>query len=127
MDKVQYFQIPVDDMERARKFYLEVFGWEIHSTDMEGNYHAVHTVPIDENGMPKEPGGINGGLFERSAYGLQGVSIVINVASIDDYIKKIESTGGETVAPKTKVGDIGFYATVKDTEGNAIGIWENIG
>jgi predicted enzyme related to lactoylglutathione lyase len=51
--------------------------------------------------------------------------IVINVRSIDVYMKKIKEAKGKVVMPKMAVGDMGFYARIKDTEGNIIGIWEN--
>lgn len=126
MNKVQHFQIPVDDMERAKKFYQEIFGWEINAVPvMEGNYHIATTVPVDEKGHPNVPGGINGGLFSRGTHGQEVISIVINVPSIDEYIKKIETAGGKVVMPKSPVGDFGLFAQVIDTEGNVLGIWED--
>jgi len=127
MDKVKGFDIPVDDMERAKRFYQEVFGWEIIGVPGSGgNFHAATTVPVDEEGEPKVPGGINGGLFQRGTHGLEGISIEINVPSIDEYLKKIESTGGKTVLPKRPILNIGFFALIKDTEGNIIGLWEDV-
>ncbi len=31
MDKVVHFEIPAEDMARAKKFYLSVFNWEMNS------------------------------------------------------------------------------------------------
>ena len=73
--------------------------------------------------MPKESGAINGGMMKRMAKGETPV-IVIDVPSIDDYIKKITKAGCKLVVPKQQVMDIGLYARVTDTEGNVIGIWE---
>jgi hypothetical protein len=50
----------------------------------------------------------------------------VSVPSIDEYLKKIEAEGGQLVTPKTPILDIAFFAVVKDTEGNAIGLWEDI-
>jgi len=45
MNRVYTFDLPVDDMERARKFYEEVFGWEIAPIPGSGgNYHSAITV-----------------------------------------------------------------------------------
>ena len=127
MDRVQAFDIPADDMERAKRFYEEVFDWEIAPVPGSGgNFHAATTVPVNEKGEPKVPGGINGGLFQRGTHGLEGISIEINVPSIDEYLERIESAGGKIVKPKGPILDIAFFALVKDTEGNIIGLWEDI-
>jgi hypothetical protein len=124
MDKVVHFEIPVDELERAQKFYKSIFGWNINQVpSME--YYMVNTVDVDENHMPKEPGAINGGMFKRNAPG-QSPTIVINVASIDDYLTKIEGAGGKVILPKQKVADFGLYAQFSDTEGNVIGLWQNL-
>jgi hypothetical protein len=127
MDKVVSFDIPVDDMERAKRFYQEVFGWKISAVlGSGGNFHEAITVPVDEKGNPKVLGGINGGLFQRGTHDLKGISIEINVPSIDKYLKKIESAGGKTVMAKSPILNFGFFALIMDTEGNIIGLWEDI-
>lgn len=124
MNKVIHFEIPADDLERAKKFYQEIFGWEL--TDFpEMDYTIVKTVETDEKNMPKEVGAINGGMMKRSSPDENPI-IVIEVPSVDEYLAKIEQKGGKTAMPKEKVGDMGLYARVTDTEGNVIGIWENI-
>ena len=52
--------------------------------------------------------------------------ILVEVASIDEHLKKIEQNGGKIVMPKIAAGDLGLYARVQDTEGNVIGLWEQI-
>lgn len=127
MDVVDSFNLPVDDMERAKRFYEEVFGWEISVVlGSGGNYHAATTVPVDEKGQPKvSRGGINGGLFQRGTHGLEGISLEINVSSIDECLKKIEAVGGKTVMPKAPILNFGFFALFMDTECNIIGLWED--
>jgi len=73
--------------------------------------------------MPTELGAINGGFLKKDPTGEHPV-IVIDVPSVDEHIKKIESAGGKVVMPKTQIGDFGLYARVADTEGNVIGIWQ---
>lgn len=121
-----HFHIPVDDMARAKKFYKNIFGWEMKETGMGMDFQLVTTTPTDEEGMPLEPGGINGGLYKRERPE-QTQSVVINVPSIDDYLKKIEKAGGRVIQQKMPVEDFGFYAMIADTEGNAIGLWEDVG
>jgi predicted enzyme related to lactoylglutathione lyase len=77
--------------------------------------------------MPNEPGYINGGMFQRSEQFPQTPVITVDVASIDDALQKIESLGGSKLIGKEKVGDMGFAAYFKDTEGNVVGLWETAG
>jgi predicted enzyme related to lactoylglutathione lyase len=66
MDKVVHFEIPVDDVPRARGFYGAVFEWGLQPMD-EYDYTVALTTPIDEETqMPTEPGAINGGLTPRT-------------------------------------------------------------
>jgi predicted enzyme related to lactoylglutathione lyase len=124
MDKVVHFEIPADNLDRAKNFYQSLFGWQI--TDIpEMNYTIVNTVAVDENNMPKESGAINGGMMKRSHPGEQPV-IVINVSSVDEYLRKVEKAGGKVVMPKVQVGEMGLYARVTDTEGNMIGLWQHL-
>jgi uncharacterized protein len=125
MDKVVHFEVPFDDKERAQKFYKDVFDWGMNDMP-EMNYTIVHTVEVDDKMMPKESGAINGGMYKRGEGAAKGPVIVIDVSSIDEYVKKIEAAGGKVIRAKNQVGDMGFYAQVEDTEGNIIGIWEMI-
>ncbi len=126
MDKVVHFEIPADDLARAQKFYRDVFSWEINKAPMPGvEYYMVTTVATGEDMKPKEAGAINGGLMKRN-FPKEAPVIVINVSSLDDYLKKIEKAGGKIVLPKQTVGDFGLYARITDTEGNIIGIWQNL-
>jgi len=123
MDKVVYFEIPADDVERAKKFYKNVFKWAIQPMP-EMDYTMVKTTETDpETMMPKEPGAINGGMPKRSAT-VKAPIITISVESIDDSVKKIEKGGGKIVSPKQPIGEMGFIAYFKDSEGNTLGLWE---
>lgn len=124
MDKVVHFEIPADDMARAKKFYQAVFGWGIMDIP-QMNYTMVTTVPTGEDRMPKESGAINGGMETRK-YAGHSPMIVISVRSVDEYARKVEQNGGKIFMPKVAVGDMGFYARVTDTEGNVVGIWEDV-
>ncbi len=125
MDKVVHFEIPVSNLERAQDFYKNLFDWQV--TEVPGMpYWIVHTVETDEQQMPKESGAINGGFFKKEEGENISPVIVINVPDIDGYIKKIEQAGGKIVLPKNQVGEFGLYARFADTEGNVIGIWQDL-
>ncbi|EMY33833.1 glyoxalase/bleomycin resistance protein/dioxygenase [Arthrobacter crystallopoietes BAB-32] len=122
--RVVHFEIPADHEERAREFYRSAFGWNI--TPMpEVKYNMVMTTPSDDQGMPKEPGSINGGLFRREGGQVTGPVVTIDVEDIDAALEKIRSLGGETVEAKMPVMDMGFAAYFRDTEGNVVGLWQN--
>lgn len=122
MDKIVHFEIPADDVGRAKEFYGSIFGWELD--DVPGmDYTMVRTVAVDEQQMPTEPGAINGGLMQRTPETSSPV-ITIDVDSIDDALKRVEAAGGSTVRPRTEIPGMGAFAYFKDTEGNTLGLWE---
>jgi uncharacterized protein len=108
LDKVVHFEIPADNVERAKKFYQETFDWKITPIP-QLNYTLLGTVEIDEKNMPKEAGAINGGLMERS-FGIQCPVLTINVTNIDAAIEKIQEPGGKIVQGKMEVPTVGFLA-----------------
>jgi len=121
MNQVVHFEIPVDNMDRAKEFY-RIFGWDL--TDMpEMGYVSVCTTPLDENRMPKQPGAINGGMMQRTAE-VRSPVVAIEVASVDAYIEKVTSNGGKLVQEKMEIPEMGYYAYVSDPEGNVLGLWE---
>lgn len=125
MDKVVHFEIPADDLARAKKFYSETFGWQLQDVpDM--SYVMARTTETDEKWMPKEPGAINGGMAQRGG-SLTAPSFAMDVKNIEEAIEKVKAAGGTIVKGKTSVGSMGFIAYFKDTEGNVLSLWQNAG
>ena len=127
MDQVVHFEIPVDDVGRARGFYGKVFEWDIVPMD-QADYTLVFTTPVDPrtqgpNAEPLDPGAINGGLMTRST-DTPAPTITIRVDSIDESLGKIEAEGGSVVTPRTSMDELGAYGYFKDSEGNVIGLFE---
>ncbi|MGH8828218.1 MAG: VOC family protein [Jiangellaceae bacterium] len=122
--RVVHFEVPFDDGDRARTFYREAFGWNIQELP-EMDYTMVASGPTTDQGMPSEPGFINGGMFHRDVAPPHGPVITVDVDSIDEALEKIKKLGGSTVAAKQSVGDMGFSAYFNDPEGNLMGLWEN--
>ncbi len=116
MPRVVHFEINADDVERAVKFYSEVFGWNIQKWEGPINYWLVIT------GEDAEPG-INGGLMKREDPAATTVN-TIDVPSVDEFAAKITAGGGKVVRPKTAIPGVGYFAYCQDTEGNAFGIME---
>lgn len=120
--KVVHFEIPADNVERAQTFYHEAFGWQMNPWP-EMSYTGLGTTPSDENGMPREPGAINGGMFKRTAP-FTGPVITIDVEDVDEALAQVERLGGTVVAGREAVGEMGFTGYFKDTEGNLVGLWQ---
>ena len=125
MGRVVHFEIPFDDADRARNFYRDVFDWQIQPMP-EMNYTMVSTGPTSDEGMPSEPGYIGGGMMQREAP-VNSPVLTLGVDDIDAAIIAIEKNGGSAVGEKLAVGDMGFAAYFKDSEGNLMGLWQNAG
>jgi predicted enzyme related to lactoylglutathione lyase len=124
MDKVVHFELPANDLSRAKKFYKETFGWQLQDMP-EMNYVLAQSVAVDEKThMPKEAGAINGGFLKKNNI-VAGPSFAINVDNIDRATEKIKKSGGTIVQEKVAVGDMGFLVYFKDTEGNVLSIWQS--
>jgi predicted enzyme related to lactoylglutathione lyase len=125
MDTVVHFEIPTDDLERAKGFYGAVFGWQLDTQPIgDGEYTSAITTSVDpQTYAPTEPGGINGGMMRRSADTPTPV-ITIGVEDIDRSLKEVEANGGTVVTPRTPIPDMGAFAYFKDPEGNVMGLWE---
>ncbi|GAA3643905.1 VOC family protein [Microlunatus ginsengisoli] len=130
MAKVVHFEIPADDLDRAKNFYGSVFGWQLETMAMPqgGEYTSVVTTPVDQQTqMPTEPGAINGGMVQRDELASAAPVITVDVENIDDALREIEANGGSTVTPRTAIQGMGAFAYFKDSEGNVIGLWETSG
>jgi predicted enzyme related to lactoylglutathione lyase len=124
-DAVVHFELPADDLERAQAFYREAFGWTLNSMPGMG-YVLASTTPTDEHGTPRQPGAINGGMLRRQEPVTAPV-VTIQVDSIDRALQRIGQLGGSVASGKQAVGNMGFAAYFRDTEGNVVGLWENAG
>lgn len=123
-DKVTWFELPAFDVKRSGKFYREVFGWD--STNMGGGSLAMISAESDKQMTPLKPGSINGDISPISI-GFNAPLIVITVENMDDKIEMVKKAGGIVVlAPKNVEEMSMIWAIVQDTEGNKIGIIQNL-
>jgi predicted enzyme related to lactoylglutathione lyase len=113
MAKMEHFEIPVDDIARAQAFYTAVLGYE---------YEAWG----DEMGMLKQPEGegVNGDLHLRSV--TPHPTVVFTVDRIEDAIALAVANGGEQLGAIEPMGETARYAYIKDSEGNIIGLYDEI-
>ena len=73
------FELPTDDLERARRFYAATLG-RTHTNVPGVDYVMVNTGPVDRNGWPKEVGYIGGGIGKR---GGKLVHAIVNITLED--------------------------------------------
>lgn len=115
MPRVLHFEVYADDLARAKKFYSEIFGWKFDKWDGPWEYWMIKT------GEEKQLG-INGGLMKKMTGQPSGMINYIDVSSIDEYLKKIQSNGGKIIKPNTSIPGIGNFAICTDTEENLFAI-----
>jgi uncharacterized protein len=111
-----HFEIPVDDPDRAERFYGSVFGWTFQRYPGAPQYYGMATTGDTEPG-------INGALFQRADD--SETTLTLSVDSIEDAIARVEAEGGRVVQGKTPVPSMGWFATCEDTEGNKFGLFTN--
>jgi predicted enzyme related to lactoylglutathione lyase len=115
-NRIVHFEIEATDQERAKNFYARAFGWEMQQMGEDmSNYVVVVT------GDPKEPGGINGGIYSSppgAKKELNAFSCVVGVDNIDQAMAKVKSAGGQVLGDKMDIPGIGTFVRGKDTEGN---------
>lgn len=116
MSRPTHFEIPVDDPDRAEKFYGAIFGWTFSRYPGAPSYYGMATTG-DTNP------GINGALFQRSPG--SETSLTMETDSIEDSLAKITDAGGTIVLGKTPIPSMGWFATCRDTEGNTFGLFTN--
>ncbi len=123
-NRVVHFEIYANDLERAMKFYTEVFGWTYQKWDFGGEpYWGVMTAPEGSTEL-----GINGGLLKRPGPApIEGQAVTawactVQVENIDETIKKIENAGGTLALAKQAIPGMAWQAYYKDTEGNIFGV-----
>ena len=121
-DRVVHFEIPADDMERAKGFYAGTFGWALNEWG-GSEYVMVSTTETNEQGMPTQPGAINGGMLKRQGP-VQAPVVTIEVSDMDAAVARITEQGGKVIRGKEPVGEMGYAAYFTDSEGNTMGLWQ---
>ena len=117
MPTIVHFDIPADDIERAKSFYKELFNWKIEAVPGPMEYYEILTKKEDNEE------GVAGGMGKRQQKGT-GITNYIGVPSIDEYILKTQELGAKIIMPKTTIPGFGYLAVFLDTENNSLGLWE---
>lgn len=113
---LNWFEIPANDIERAKKFYNRIF--EIELVPMEaGDGFPMGMFPAED--------GVSGAVIQGEGYTPSAEGSVVYLNGGDDLntvLNKVESAGGKIAMPKTDIGENGFVAYFIDTEGNKVGL-----
>ncbi|WP_404358892.1 VOC family protein [Cytobacillus firmus] len=123
MGRLVHFEVHVDDMERAKKFYGEVFGWSFQDWSEYAGMPYFGAV----TGNEEEPG-INGALMQRQGpapeanQALNGYACTMGVEDYDAAEARILENGGSVALPKYALPEMAWQGYYKDTEGNIFGI-----
>lgn len=118
MATVIHFDISADNIERAKKFYEQLFGWNIEKFPQSPqDYYLIETQTATGEK------GITGGIAKREK-DYQKITNFIQVDSIDESIAKVKELGGQIIELKKKIPTVGHIAGCKDTEDNIFGLIE---
>lgn len=119
---INWFEIYTSDFDRAKKFYSQVFKFELTDLPMGNENHPemkYATFPADQNGS-----GASGALvkIDVAKPGAGGTLVYFATEDVNDELSRVESAGGKILRPKQDIGNYGFIALVEDSEGNMIGL-----
>lgn len=118
-NSLNWFEIPVTDMPRAKHFYQVIFSMHMDETEMMGMQMAF---------FPNEMGNgkASGALVKSEGHkpSMDGTLVYLNAnPAMDSVLEKIESAGGTILMQKTQITpEIGYMAFFTDTEGNKVAL-----
>lgn len=114
---VNWFEIPVTDLQRAKHFYESVFAIEMTLMEM-GNLSMIWFPGVQDGS------GASGTLIKAKSYtpSYQGSMVYFSVDDIEAVLARVAQNNGKVVNPKSSIGEYGFVAHFEDSEGNRIGL-----
>lgn len=115
---INWFEIPVKNFDKAKKFYEAVLGADLQTMEAMGMKSAFFPAEL-------QTGGIGGCIIQGEGYEPSPKGSLVYLNGGDDLgvpLSKVEAAGGKVVLPKTAIGPNGFMAHFTDTEGNKVGL-----
>jgi len=121
---LNWFELYVSDFERAKRFYETILNAPfpvVPTTDCSATKDWTRMAMFPYDCMK----GVGGAIvqMENAAPGAGGTVVYLNVeGDLDNVLKRIPTAGGTVVKPRLSIGEHGFIAIFKDTEGNVVGL-----
>ena len=115
MNAINWFEIPVRDLDRAERFYADLTGKTLKRELFGGIEHAIFA-------SSKEPG-VGGALVRdsRRKPHADGTLVYLAVADVDAALARVRGRA-EVVMATTDIGEPGVIALLRDSEGNVVGV-----
>lgn len=121
---VGWFEIYVEDMDRAQNFYEAVLDTKLEKMDMPAGFDGMvmQAFPADFKVL-----GSPGALVKMPGVkpGVGGTLVYFSCEDCAVESARVEEAGGKVQQAKFPIGDYGFISMVADTEGNTIGLHSN--
>ncbi len=118
-NSVSWAEIPVTDFQRAKKFYSEIYDYEMPEMQMGPSLMGFLL-------MDQDPDSVGGAIVKSDGFmpSKQGSRIYLNGGNdLDTVLNRVEAAGGKIIDPKTQITpEYGYYATFEDTEGNYVSL-----
>ncbi len=117
---INWFEIPVNNYERAKKFYATILELEITDYHMPEKNMKYGMFPHD-----MENKGVGGAIVQMKEMkpSTDGATVYLNGGDdLNVALAKVEAAGGQVFMPKTDIDENGFFAQFIDTEGNRVAL-----
>lgn len=121
MDLINWFEIPVNDFDRAEDFYNTIFDIELERMELNDALYGV--FPATSRSKYQVGGAIVKG--DQNSPSSTGTIVYFDVSGdMNTVVQKAKGKGGKVEVDKREVGlNQGYFAIVHDTEGNRIGLF----
>ncbi len=111
--ELSHFAIYIDDIERAKNFYENLFGWAFNGYGA-GDFLQVKASKEDDRPI----GALQSRQYAPLEQKVIGFECTVGVEDIDVTIEKVSNLGGKVLMPKTAIPYVGWISKFLDTEGN---------
>jgi uncharacterized protein len=115
--QITHVEFPADDLERAKRFYSEIFGWQFGELEGFEGYLMFSAGSAE----------IGGAIGRRGESVGDRSRMYCEVDSIDEILGRVGDLGGSVALEKAEIPGTGWYASIIDSEGNEVGLYEGAG
>ena len=116
---INWFEIPVDDFDRAKMFYSRIFDYEM--SEMAMGPSRMGMLPYEQ-----AEGHVGGAIVKVDDFlpSRQGTLVYLNGGEdLSVVLMRVDDAGGKVLLEKTEITpEIGYYATFLDSEGNKVAL-----